>query len=72
MEAKGLRPVTFWLPDTSTAEFREQAEREAIAVASADEEAEINAFIEAVVDWPPDEEVFWNEPETDADRDATR
>lgn len=28
MRAKGLRPKTFWLPDTSTEEFQEQARRD--------------------------------------------
>jgi ABC-type branched-subunit amino acid transport system substrate-binding protein len=28
MRAKGLRPRTFWLPDASTPEFKEQARRD--------------------------------------------
>ncbi len=62
LRAQGLRPVTFWLPDTSTAEFLERAEKEARAVAVADDEAEIMAFIESVQDWPADEEAFWTTP----------
>lgn len=28
MRAKGLRPRTFWLPDTTTPEYRERARRD--------------------------------------------
>lgn len=28
MRAKGLKPRTFWLPDTTTAEFKERARRD--------------------------------------------
>lgn len=63
-----LRPVTFWLPDTQSPEFKAQAERESRAVAAAEEEDEINRFIEEVADWPPDEEKFWNDPDEVADQ----
>lgn len=55
MRAKGLRPVTLWVPDTRTDTFREQAAREARAVAASEEEADVMAFLESVTEWPPDE-----------------
>ena len=67
LRAQGLRPVTYWLPDTSTADFLARAEKEALAVAAADDEAEIMAFIESVQDWPADEKVFWTRPAGGAD-----
>ena len=37
MKAMGLKPVTLWLPDTSTPEFKAQIERE-VALINADKE----------------------------------
>lgn len=65
--ARLRRQVTFWLPDTRTAAFKDQAAREARAVAADEEEADTMAFLDAVRDWPPDEDVFWREPPGEAD-----
>ena len=51
LRAAGLRPRTFWLPDTSSAAFREQAQRDCEYLwrsVPADEEA--MAFVEAMTD----------------------
>lgn len=61
--AQGLRSVTFWLPDTSSPEFIEQARRDSLAVAGSPEEEEVMQFISEAMDWPPDEEPFWHEPD---------
>jgi hypothetical protein len=53
--ARGLRPVTLWLPDTRTPEFRAEARRQSRPVAASPEEDEISDYIEAVADWPYDE-----------------
>lgn len=57
MRAKGLKPRTFWLPDTSTPEFKEQARRDTEALnrwyeTHADELKEVMS----IQYWPPDEE----------------
>ena len=50
MRAEGLRPVQFWVPDTRTADFRAEARRQATEAALSDQEAEDQAFIDAVSD----------------------
>lgn len=57
MRAKGLRPRTFWLPDTTTPEFKEWARRQS-------EELdrwwaahpEVLAELEDLQAWPEDEQ----------------
>ena len=63
LRAKGLRPVTFWLPDPQSAAFLAQARTEARAVSQARDAAEVMAFIADLQDWPADEEIFWREPD---------
>jgi hypothetical protein len=47
MRAKGLRPVQIWVPDTRSPEFAAEAQRQSLAVAESDHEAEDQAFINA-------------------------
>lgn len=56
MRAKGLKPRTFWLPDTSTPEFKERARRDVEALnrwyeTHSDELDEILSL----QSWPPDD-----------------
>jgi Protein of unknown function (DUF3018) len=55
LRASGLRPVQLWLPDTRSAAFARQcaAESAAIAAGGKGEEA-LQAFVDAVSDWPQD------------------
>lgn len=48
LRAQGLRPVTFWVPDTRTPEFKAEAHRQSLAIARSEYEAEDQAFIEAI------------------------
>lgn len=48
LRARGLRAVTFWLPDTRTLEFEERMRREGRAIATSPEEAEDQAFVDAI------------------------
>lgn len=51
LRAQGLRPRTFWLPDTRTPEFKEQARKSCEWLwERASEEENIMAFIEAMTD----------------------
>lgn len=50
LRAQGLRPVTLWLPDTRTPEFKDQAHKQSLAVARSEQEAEDQAFIDSLSD----------------------
>jgi hypothetical protein len=51
LRASGLRPVTFWVPDTRTPEFAEQARRASLAMNAADaRDEELWAFLDSVTD----------------------
>jgi DNA-binding LacI/PurR family transcriptional regulator len=58
MRAQGLRPTTFWVPDTKSEEFRRHAHADSVAIAQSDQEADDQAFIDSVSVWTTDE--FWN------------
>jgi hypothetical protein len=48
MRERGLRPVQVWVPDVRTPEFVAAADRQASAVAAADEHDDTQAWIEGV------------------------
>jgi Protein of unknown function (DUF3018) len=48
LRAQGLRPVQIWVPDTRAPEFERQAHEQSVAVASSDQAAADQAFIDAV------------------------
>lgn len=51
LRAQGLRPRTFWLPDTRTPEFREQARRDCEALwEEARRNPELYEWVAAMVD----------------------
>jgi hypothetical protein len=54
--AKGFRPVEFWVPDLDNPEMRERLEREARAVAEADEKDDIFEWLASLhaLDRPDD------------------
>ncbi|MDR3523561.1 MAG: antitoxin MazE family protein [Acetobacteraceae bacterium] len=51
LRALGLRPVQFWLPDVNSPEFKAEARRQSLLVASSPQAAEDQAFIDAISDW---------------------
>lgn len=55
MKAMGLKPVTLWLPDTSSPAFKEQVARDIAAIkASADEKQileELSANLDDIEGW---------------------
>jgi DNA-binding LacI/PurR family transcriptional regulator len=58
LRAQGLRPKTFWVPDTSTPQFREQVARACAALAASPRDGELEAWMDAMVnealrDLPP-------------------
>ncbi|MBX3143549.1 MAG: antitoxin MazE family protein [Trueperaceae bacterium] len=48
LRAQGMRPVQIWVPDVRSAEFRAEARRQSLAVATSPHEAEDQAFIDSL------------------------
>jgi Protein of unknown function (DUF3018) len=55
MRAQGMRPIQIWVPDVHAPEFAAEALRQCLLANASPEEAEIQAFIDSVTDWPDDE-----------------
>lgn len=51
LRAQGLRPIQIWVPDVRSPEFRAEARRQSAAIAASEQEAEDQAFIDAISDW---------------------
>ncbi len=51
LRQQGLRPIQIWVPDVRSAEFREQAHRQSLAVAGSSHANEDQAFIDAISEW---------------------
>jgi len=45
-----LRPIQFWVPDTRSPQFAQQAHNQSLAVAESDIESDDQAFIDALSD----------------------
>ena len=50
LREQGLRPVQFWVPDVRSPAFRAEAHRQSLAIATSEQEAEDQAFIDSVSD----------------------
>jgi hypothetical protein len=50
----GLRPVQIWIPDVNSPEFKREAHRQSLLVARSAQEAEDQAFVDAISEWPDD------------------
>lgn len=55
LRAKGMRPIQIWVPDVHAPEFAAEALRQSLLVAQSPDEADIQAFIDSVTEWPDDE-----------------
>jgi hypothetical protein len=55
LRAQGMRPIQIWVPDVHSPEFAAEAQRQCLLANASPEEAEIQAFIDSVTDWPDDE-----------------
>jgi hypothetical protein len=55
LRAQGMRPIQIWVPDVHAATFVDEAWRQSLLVAQSPGEAEIQAFIDSVVEWPDDQ-----------------
>lgn len=54
LREQGLRPVQIWVPDTRAPEFAREAHRQSQAVATSEQAADDQAFIDAA-SWDMDE-----------------
>lgn len=52
---QGMRPIQIWVPDVHAPEFAAEARRQSRLANESPEEAEIQAFIDSVYEWPDDE-----------------
>jgi hypothetical protein len=48
MRSKGMRLVQFWVPDTTTPEFKAEAHRQSLLVAKSEQEADDQAFFDSL------------------------
>lgn len=48
LRAQGLRPIQIWVPDTRSPKFAAEARRQARLIAASPDDAEDQAFIDAV------------------------
>ena len=55
LRARGMRPIQIWVPDVRSPEFEAEARRQSLLVAQSPEEADIQAFIDSVTEWPDDD-----------------
>jgi hypothetical protein len=55
LRAQGMRPIQIWVPDVHSPEFAAEARRQSLLVSQSPEEADIQAFIDSVYEWPDDE-----------------
>lgn len=51
MRAKGMKLVQFWVPDTSSAEFKAEARRQSRLIAGSPHEADDQAFVDSLSDF---------------------
>lgn len=48
LRAQGLRPVQIWVPDVRAPEFAAEAHRQSAAIAASEQEADDQAFVDAI------------------------
>lgn len=57
LREQGLRPVQIWVPDVRAPEFAAEARRQSALVAASDQEADDQAFVDAIsADWDTEAE----------------
>jgi hypothetical protein len=55
LRAQGMRPIQIWVPDVHSPEFAAEARRQSRLANASPEEAQIQAFIDSVYEWPEDD-----------------
>jgi hypothetical protein len=54
LRAQGMRPIQIWVPDVHSPEFAAEARRQCLLANASPEEADIQAFMDSVTEWPDD------------------
>ena len=55
LREQGLRPIQIWVPDVRAPEFIAEAHRQSASIAASEQEADDQAFVDAIsVDWDDD------------------
>lgn len=55
LRRRGLRPIQIWVPDVRSRAFAREARRQSQLVAASEYEADDQAFVDAIADWPGEE-----------------
>jgi hypothetical protein len=55
LRAQGMRPIQIWVPDVHSPEFAAEARRQCLLANASPEEAEVQAYIDSVYEWPDDD-----------------
>jgi hypothetical protein len=55
LRSQGMRPIQIWVPDVRSPEFSAEARRQSQLVAQSAQEAEIQALIDSLAEWPNDD-----------------
>ena len=55
LRAQGMRPIQIWVPDVHSPEFVAEARRQCLLANASPEEAEVQALIDSVYEWPDDD-----------------
>jgi hypothetical protein len=55
LRAQGMRPIQIWVPDVHSPEFAAEARRQCLLANASPEEAEVQAWIDSLYEWPDDE-----------------
>ena len=56
LRAQVMRPIQIWVPDVHSAGFAYEARRQSLLANASPEEADIQAFMDSVSEWPDDHE----------------
>ncbi len=52
LRKQGLRPIQIWVPDVRSKAFAREARRQSLLVAQSAQEADDQAFVDAISEWP--------------------
>ena len=52
LRKQGLRPIQIWVPDVRSKAFAREAHRQSLAIARSAGEADDQAFVDAISEWP--------------------
>ncbi len=51
LRKQGLRPIQIWVPDVRSKKFGREARRQSLLVAQSTQEADDQAFVDAISEW---------------------